>query len=351
MESLKARVWSPAVRPAAPSSTSPSCSVSSTMSGTAMAASVGIGSGRGRRRGGGCRAAPAAGAGDDDEEQGQAQPETCPESHGVHPLQRCDATHHDPPRDAASIRTASSAWVRSATRSAGSSMPTDSRTSARGTSSGDPWTAAVGHAEGHLDERLHATQRLRESRRCVVDSQIAHRPLLGGATARRCGLERDHAPERSASGAAASAAWGCAMRALDQARISQHARRRRARPAPAPRPARWTNDVPAAARGSAGHAARGSSRTARAPRRSRSGGTSAARTGPSGVVASTPLMVSEWPDEVLGGAVVDDVGAERQRLLGERRRERVVHDHDGRLAPCADVLHARRPRPPRCRRA
>ena len=38
--------------------------------------------------------------------------------------------------------------------------------------------------------------------------------------------------------------------------------------------------------------------------------------------------------QVLGRGVEDDVGAQRQRLLDERRCERVVDDQDGLLAAC-----------------
>ena len=66
----------------------------------------------------------------------------------------------------------SSARVRSAIRSSGSSIPTDSRTSASVDLERRSGDRCVGHHRRHLDERLHAAQRLREREQRVA-SQIA----------------------------------------------------------------------------------------------------------------------------------------------------------------------------------
>ena len=54
----------------------------------------------------------------------------------------------------------SNAWSRSATRSVGDSMPTDSRIRLSGTSSGEPADRGVGHLAGVLDQALHGAERL-----------------------------------------------------------------------------------------------------------------------------------------------------------------------------------------------
>ena len=85
----------------------------------------------------------------------------------------------------------SSAWRRSAMRSSTPSMPTDRRTSAGSTSSGEPGDRHVGHRGRDLDQRLHAAQRFGqgEQARPLGDRD---RPFGRAELSRRRGQERDH---------------------------------------------------------------------------------------------------------------------------------------------------------------
>ena len=111
-----------------------------------------------------------------------------------------------------------------------------------------------------------------------------------------------------------------------------------AQPARRP-PRRCRRARPSAGAACAARGGRGSSRTARAPRRPRSA--RSARCSCSAGVAHDHRAADHVgvPAEVLGRRVHDDVGAELERALVDRRGERVV-DGDERVAPAASITPA-----------
>ena len=149
--------------------------------------------------------------------------------------------------------------------------------------------------------------------------RAARRPRSASRSARRRARRPARRPRRPASGAVrardrgARGGPGSAPRARRDAPRGAARARRRSRPGEAGARAACAGRAAAATRGRA--RARRRSCGASSTRRSRR---AASR------VVTTPASTSEWPGEVLRGALPGEVGAEVERALQERRRERAV---------------------------
>ena len=176
---------------------------------------------------------------------------------------------------------ASSAVRRSVTRSAVVSIPTESRTRAGSTSSGEPAADACVMRPGVLDQRLDRAERLteREEAGALDDGEG------GGLTPG--GEERDHPAE-----VAHLPGRGVVARVPGEARI-EDAPDGGMGPSIATMAARSRSGDPCGRRGSSPRGAPGSSRTAPAPRRPRSAGSRSVRRIASSFTADDPPTTSE----------------------------------------------------------